>query len=162
MARAFPELKWYSWAANASVREDLVMKRACQALAAVSSLGVVIQSIAVLAQTGSPAPQERPTFRTSVEYVEVDARVVDNRNSPVRGLKKEDFRLFEDGDEQTVTTFSAIDIPVQDGSARTAMLTASGRRIEPDVSQNQVRAERIDPDWKRRGLLGSVLRELVR
>ena len=84
---------------------------------------------------GSPAAQQppRPTFRTSVEYVEVDARVVDGKGAVVRNLRKEDFRLFEDGNEQIIDSFFAVDIPVETVEAGRP---GSPARVAPDVNSN--------------------------
>jgi VWFA-related protein len=67
---------------------------------------------------------QTPTFRSAVEYVEVDARVVDARGLPVRDLKKEDFRLAEDGVEHELAGFAAVDIPVAAPAAAAFQLPA--------------------------------------
>ena len=63
----------------------------------------------------APEPQN-PTFRLQVEVVEMDVRVTDAKGNFVRNLTKDDFQIFEDGKEQTVTTFSLVDIPIEPSS----------------------------------------------
>jgi len=62
----------------------------------------------VLAQAGAPAgqqPDEQPTiFRANANMVLVDVVVTDKGNA-VQGLKASDFRISEEGREQTIATF---------------------------------------------------------
>jgi hypothetical protein len=53
-----------------------------------------------------------PTFKLAVNYVEVDAVVTDAGGKPVRDLTKGDFRLFEDGKPQDISSFSVVDLPI--------------------------------------------------
>jgi VWFA-related protein len=55
------------------------------------------------------APQ--PTFRSEINFVQIPVRVLDAHGEFVRGLTQSDFRILEDGQPQTITSFSAIDIP---------------------------------------------------
>jgi len=87
-------------------------------------------------------PSQPPTFRAGVEYVEVDARVVDSRNEPVHGLSQRDFQVFEDGVKQDVVTFSAVDIPLPSPPDRQAGRTRSTETTRPDVATN--RRQRLD------------------
>jgi hypothetical protein len=50
--------------------------------------------------------QEAVAFHTSTREVLVDAAVVDKKGNFERGLTREDFRLWEDGKEQKITSFS--------------------------------------------------------
>src|SRR3990167_8341640 len=64
--------------------------------------------------SGAQAPQQPPiTFRAEVNYVEVDARVLDQNGTFITDLKPADFQVFEDGKPQQVTTFSLVNIPVE-------------------------------------------------
>ncbi len=76
--------------------------------------------------------QQTPTFRSGVEYVEVDAIVTDERGQFVRGLTKDDFQVLEDGKRQTVSDFTLIDIPVE----RFDKPLYAAQSIEPDVRSN--------------------------
>ena len=69
---------------------------------------------ALMAQQPQPAPAQRqaPTFRVEVNYVEIDATVTDVQGRFVRGLTKDDFELIEEGEQQTISAFTAVDLPV--------------------------------------------------
>jgi len=86
-------------------------------------------SLAVSGVSGQSSPQQpTPTFKAAVEYVEVDTLVLDKDGHFVRNLAKEDFRVFEDGKAQTISTFALVDIP--DGTA------APADAVETDVRTN--------------------------
>jgi hypothetical protein len=57
-----------------------------------------------------------PTFRAHADLVLVPVTVTDKLNRFVPGLQKEDFRLFEDGVEQSVQIFSGEDAPLSAGA----------------------------------------------
>ena len=86
----------------------------------------------VAGQNPTPAPQQ-PTFKVRVDYVEVDVVVTDKQGNLVRGLKKEDFQVLEDGKNQTVSAFTTVDIPIE--RADRPLFAASP--IEPDVKTNE-------------------------
>ena len=50
-------------------------------------------------------PKAVPSFSSQVELVTVDVVVLDPKGEPVRGLRREDFALFEDGRPQGIATF---------------------------------------------------------
>ncbi|HEX7795923.1 MAG TPA: VWA domain-containing protein, partial [Vicinamibacterales bacterium] len=81
----------------------------------------------------SQASQQTPTFKTQVEYVEVDALVTDQQGNFVRDLTKNDFQVFEDGKRQTISTFSLVDIPIE----RFDRPLFSPTPIERDVQSNE-------------------------
>jgi VWFA-related protein len=104
---------------------------------------VLLSTIALAAQQApppvAPASRQQPdpqmppiTFRTEVNYVEVDAAVRDAQGSFVRDLRQGDFQVFEDGVPQAVTAFSLIDIPIV-VSDRALFLSED---LEPDVRSN--------------------------
>lgn len=72
--------------------------------------------------------QERPTFRAAIEAVQVDVMVTDAAGHLVSGLTAADFELRENGKPQAITTFSAVDIPIERGERPLA---------EPDVRTNE-------------------------
>jgi VWFA-related protein len=89
-----------------------------------SFLLAIISSGAVLAagQAGIPprptppptSPQEPiATFRAGVRAIQLDAVVTDEDGNPVRGLTIDDFEITERGKRQPITTFEAVDIPIQ-------------------------------------------------
>ncbi len=84
-------------------------------------------------QAPPPAPQQPPlTFRAEVNYVEVDARVLDKQGKFITDLKPEDFEIFEDRRPQKVTAFSLVNIPVE----RQERPLFASKPVEPDVRNN--------------------------
>jgi VWFA-related protein len=70
--------------------------------AAISSLAVfcvaAVSAMPLTAQTG-------PVIRVDVDLVTVNCSVTDRDGAPVRGLKREDFALRDDGQPQEITNF---------------------------------------------------------
>jgi len=65
-----------------------------------------------------PVPKEelsKPTLRVDTTLVLVPVSVNDPLNRPVSGLEKENFRIFDDKVEQTITQFAMDDEPVAVG-----------------------------------------------
>jgi VWFA-related protein len=60
---------------------------------------------------------EQPSFRfrTGIELINVTATVTDTNGRFVSGLRKEDFRVYQDNEEQTITHFSNERVPVSLG-----------------------------------------------
>jgi VWFA-related protein len=79
-----------------------------------------------------PTPQPPITFKSEVNYVEIDARVTDAQGSFVGNLTRDDFQLAEDGHPQTLTAFSMVDIPIERPDPPLFAKTA----IPPDVVSN--------------------------
>jgi VWFA-related protein len=77
----------------------------------VAAQATVPPSAADQAPAPAAAPTETPSFPAQVEQVDVDAVVVDKKGTPVRGLTREDFRVFEDGVPQSIVSFEAIALP---------------------------------------------------
>jgi Ca-activated chloride channel homolog len=75
-------------------------------LGAVTALSL-LATIALVAQT---AP-----FRARIDVVEVTISVTDGNGRLVTGLAKDDFQVFEDGVEQTITQFTDQRVPVSLG-----------------------------------------------
>lgn len=75
-----------------------------------TAAGLVFATAFAVAQTPAPTPATpaqpsspptpEVTFKVEVNYVEEDVRVVDRDGRFVRGLKREDFQVFEDGKPQ--------------------------------------------------------------
>ena len=68
----------------------------------------VVGAVAVLAQQNAP-------LRARVDIVEVTVSVLDSDRRLVTGLTKDDFQVFEDGVEQTITQFTDQRVPVSLG-----------------------------------------------
>jgi VWFA-related protein len=78
----------------------------------------------VLAQAVAP-----PQFRSGVNFVEVDVVVADRSGVPVRGLRREDFEVTEDGRPVELLTFSAVDVPAAAPAAVIPPLDRSGTSV---------------------------------
>ncbi len=61
-------------------------------------------AVGIRGQTPDPQP---PTFRADTHLVQVTVVVTDSHLNPVKDLATGDFRVFEDGKEQTISLFSA-------------------------------------------------------
>ncbi len=87
----------------------------------------------VVSQQGAPpagprgTAQERPTFKVESNLVVVDVTVRDKKGNLIRGLKKEDFTVYEDNVAQPIVTFSQEDIP----AAATDTLAETAAQIQP-------------------------------
>jgi hypothetical protein len=82
---------------------------------------VALSSSILQGQQGTRREQREPTedgfrFRSGVELINVSATVTDQRGRFVSGLLKEDFSLYEDGQPQNITHFSADRVPVASAS----------------------------------------------
>ena len=95
-----------------------------------SGLGVALAIAASLAAT---VFAQQPTFKVSVNVVDVDVTVTDAQGNFVTGLTPGDFEVFEDGKPQAIQTFSYIELPAD---TRTP-LTFGGRRVPVDVRSNR-------------------------
>jgi VWFA-related protein len=64
---------------------------------------------------GDRAAEQQPaaTFRSSIEAVQFDVFVADAAGHPVSGLMVDDFELIENGKPQPITTFEAVNIPIE-------------------------------------------------
>ena len=109
--------------ATAVVRPLLVSLRTVHAHSIRSLRARLIATLAALAgggvlllgqqQPSSPAQEPLPTFRASVEAVQLTVIVTDASGNPVSGLTQADFEIFEDGTPRPITTFKPVDIPLE-------------------------------------------------
>jgi VWFA-related protein len=95
-----------------------------------TTLGVLVAAAGVVGQQQENAPPAA-TFRSAIEAVEIDVYVTDAEGNPVSGLTVDDFELFEDRKPQPITTFAAVDIPIE---SRETVARAS--YAEADVAAN--------------------------
>jgi VWFA-related protein len=106
------------------------------------ALTLVVGSVAGVGLAGRQAQAPPPvqpdrqmppvTFRVEINYVEVDAIVVDRQGEFVGDLKADDFQVFEDGKAQKVSNFGLVQIPVERAEAPLFVR----QPIEPDVQSN--------------------------
>jgi VWFA-related protein len=95
---------------------------------AMIATAALVAGVAVAARQQSPLP---PTFRSNVEAITLDVRVVDRNGQFVDGLTADDLRVFEDGREQAITAFERVNIPIHgDGRA------FAGNTAGADVASN--------------------------
>jgi VWFA-related protein len=97
-------------------------------LVALRPVGITLAAGARLQQ------QPAPTFKSGVDFVNVDVTVTDQQGRPVEDLPVSAFEVYEDGQLQQVSTFSLVKIPFS--PARPAADASSPERIEPDVRSN--------------------------
>ncbi|MGE3273562.1 MAG: VWA domain-containing protein [Vicinamibacterales bacterium] len=103
------------------------------ALVAAAAVALAARQAPAPAQAPSEPPQQPPVvFRAEVNYVEVDARVLDATGAFVPGLSADDFTVLEDGKPQKVSVFSLVNIPVE----RAERPLFRSAPIEPDVQTN--------------------------
>jgi len=106
----------------------------------------------VLSQGTPPAgkanpAQERPTFRVQSNLVVVDVTARDKKGVPIRGLKQEDFTLYEDNVAQQLVTFSQEDIPgaPQETPAETAAQMQPAQAVNFNTTpRNERRQEDLE------------------
>lgn len=78
----------------------------------------------------------RPILRVDSDLVLVPVSVMDQRNHPVTGLGRENFRVFDDGVERTITAFAMEDEPVAIGLIFDhSGSVASIRRVEAETTR---------------------------
>jgi VWFA-related protein len=73
-----------------------------------------------------PAAPKTPIFRSAVDLVTVNVVVRDKNGNVVKGLKREDFTLLEDGKPQTIDTFDFEEVDVAEAPPQAAMPTILG------------------------------------
>ncbi|MEP7273819.1 MAG: VWA domain-containing protein [Acidobacteriota bacterium] len=116
--------------------------------AAVTLVFALLSGSAPLAQQDQPrTPQETSFIKpASADTVSLNVAVTDQEGLAITGLKKEGFRVYENGVEQLVTSFSAEDSPISWGLVldRSDMM----RKTMDDVyhSAFHVISERADRD----------------
>jgi len=80
------------------------------------------------------ALQARAQFSSGVNLVEVYASVTDERGEPVKGLSQRDFELRENGEPQTIGSFSAGDFPLTVALALDRSFSMAGPRLAASKS----------------------------
>jgi VWFA-related protein len=87
----------------------------------------------IAAQQQAPPPQQSDPqsfkFRTGVELINVNATVTDQTGRFVSGLNKDDFRVYDDEQLQTVTHFNAERVPVSLGIILDTSGSMDGEKI---------------------------------
>lgn len=74
---------------------------------------IVAESKTSPIQTPSPTPNdEDEVIKIDTEEVNLSIRVVDRTNRPISNLRQDDFHIFEDNVEQTITAFTTLEVPI--------------------------------------------------
>ena len=77
------------------------------------NLAPALAILALLAQGAAGAQEQTPIFRSGVDMTRIKVAVLDENGAPVPGLDASDFRVFENGDEQTLDVVLApADVPL--------------------------------------------------
>jgi VWFA-related protein len=84
---------------------------------------------------GLRAQQQAPTFRSSVDILNLDVSVLDKERRPVRGLTADDFTVLVEGKSRPVVAFSAVEVPGRPAISHTASWLNA---VPSDVSTNEV------------------------
>jgi Ca-activated chloride channel family protein len=102
--------------------------------AALTLLLCVLGGIALIGQTAR--------FRARIDIIEVTVSVTDGTGRLITGLTKDDFQIFEDGVEQTITQFTDQRVPVSVG----LLLDASDSMRGQPVVDAQLAVDRFVGD----------------
>ena len=93
-------------------------------------LSLALAVVSLRAQQPPPqSPEEGFRFKSGVELINVTASVSDTAGRFVPDLQKEDFAVYEDGQLQAVTQFSAERVPVSLGIALDTSGSMAGEKI---------------------------------
>jgi VWFA-related protein len=84
---------------------------------------------AMIPASGQQQEERSFRFRTGIELINVTATVTDGSGRFVSGLRRQDFRIFEDGVEQQVTHFSNERVPVSLGIALDTSGSMDGEKM---------------------------------
>jgi len=109
-----------------------------RAFRCVVALAMALSAGALLAQTAPPqkpdSPQtSRAVFRSSVDYVQLNAVVTDAKGKPVTDLTRDEFQILDEGQPQTIDIFERVTIPA---SHRVIDTTVAGAPPPDDVATN--------------------------
>jgi VWFA-related protein len=120
---------------------------AARATLAVCLIGVATRAFSQVAAPAQAPKTSQQAFilRTQTNVVLIDVRVHDKSGNPVTDLKQSDFRVWEDGAEQTLTSFSLEDVE------RLAQAAGAGERapvIDLEKLPPEVKAEQVIQDHR--------------
>src|SRR5438445_6310070 len=80
-----------------------------------------------------PAAQPPVTYSVDVSLVEVDAVVTDREGRVIRDMRRDEFRIFEDGKPQTIDRMSLIEIPIERADARAPAATSPAADVQSNL-----------------------------
>jgi VWFA-related protein len=100
---------------------------------AVALVAVGLSGALALEARQSPSSPQQPTFRSTVDVVQVDVSVLDRQRRPVLGLTSNSFTILENGRPQEIVAFVPVDVP-EPALAPAAWV----RDTAPDVRSNDL------------------------
>lgn len=107
----------------------------------------LVAAASVAANAQNPPAGQGFTFHTSVDLINVTATVTDATGQFVRGLKQDDFTLYEDGKPQPISQFEAQRVPVSLGIALDTSGSMFGERIAAaQAALNRFLFDLLGPD----------------
>jgi VWFA-related protein len=101
-------------------------------------LGAVVGALAIAGSLAMVHAQQGPTFRSSINLVEVDALAVGPGGEVIGDIRQDEFEILEDGRPQRIASFQFVHIPLPAAGER-----ALSRREGDDVFGNDDRAGRL-------------------
>ena len=106
------------------------------ALAVLASVAATVPWGVRQAVRAAPGQSQQPdtSFRTEVDFVNVDVTVTDRQGRVVPDLRADEFEVFEDGKRQQVSAFSLVQVPI--ARRRSAAAPEKRPELEPDVRTN--------------------------
>ncbi len=87
----------------------------------------------------APVQPPPPAFPTRAELVTVDVLVLDRQDKPASGLKREDFKVLEDGRPQAITAFEAVEAKLPALEAPETVASPSLSRVATNVARPPTR-----------------------
>jgi VWFA-related protein len=105
-------------------------------IAAGAALLALCLAAGALVAAQQPAAPETPQarFRARTDLVQIDVSVLDGDRHPVRGLRAEDFTVFQDGQPQPIEAFTEVRLP----DRLVAAAAPWTREVPPDVATNLI------------------------
>ena len=93
-------------------RENTAAERTKMRILALSVAVLAMAPLVLLAQNQQrPSPGSEPTIKVDVNLVALHVTVTDNNGMPYRNLNAENFRILDNGSEQSIHHFTAEDLP---------------------------------------------------
>src|SRR5437016_9447056 len=77
------------------------------------SVGLISALVLTVRPNTSSAQANQPEFRVTVNMVQLNIAVTDNKGNYVTGLRPENFAITEDGTPQKIATFGEGDSPAR-------------------------------------------------
>jgi VWFA-related protein len=113
------------------------------------SVGLISALVLAVRPNTSSAQAPQPEFRVTVNMVQLNVAVTDNKGNYVTGLRPDNFEIHEDGVRQKIATFGEGDNParkVEDLASNTAVVKDAPASLPADSSN----------DLPQAGTLGSL------